>query len=1379
MSAVVDKQARTGAQKYVNFDEFVDFQVNKTRTGIRHADLLQAVVTVLLIFTGYLLAFVVADQWLIEGGVAYGPRLIMLAGVGAFLCGWTIGKIVLPYWKRVTSLYAARELEQSQPDLKSSLLTLVDLKQAQRDVSPQILSAMEKRAALQLSEIDVDDAVDRRPLMRLAVALLAVVVALCLYTILSPKPIGASILRALVPIADVGVATRTRILGVDPGEARILARSQLEVTVDVGGEIPPEATLLYSTQDHSLVDEPVVLRDTGEGLNRFRGTLSGPNGRGLLQDFTYRITAGDAVSETYSVSVSQAPYATIESVTYTYPQYMELDSKTQSGGDIDAWEGTQVTLRAVTNMPVAAATLRLHDDEDASVKAEERLMRVVDETHLELTLPWTLEFRNDGGYPHYYSIDVRTADEQRDPVPRLYGLTIRRDLPPEIKLLHPSGDIQLPANAVLPVSFSARDPDFMLRSVRMHFEQRQQLLEGRTRHLYDAPPFRARVAGRGEVDLSQFDELKPGDVLTFWLEAWDNMAPLGNRPGNRSVTPKINITVVAPASQEEVEQRRAAEAAAAEQRLEEAEAQTNPEAADAEPQPEDRPSGEEQSGTAGQDPAATDSAEDVGESQPGDDSNSGEQQTSEQQPGSDGEGTGAQSDPATERSDGAQPSPDDGSSDGEPQAGGNQNGAGEQSPSDDSNPQTSTDNDGRPASQKSRNGEARQQNSAPDPGREAADDEALERFFQEYADEIKRQQQRQQQTSDSRSGDASESNQDRDAQSDSTSADGDERGSQQQRDEPSDGEGSAGAEDGDRSGGSPNEPDGRANSQNGRDGEPSGDPQAADGPQDAQPSADPRANQDPRNTDQDQSSRGQPTGAPEDAERRNQRGDEIPPVPSDGRPSPPVLPTESPMDSDSSSSDEPSSDNAGSGEPSSENTGEQNPESGDRSSSPRPGGDPQQNQPGDAGDSGSDSQDSADPAQSGDQPRGPDNSDPGPGNPDGQRSSQPSAGENGSSQQSSEGTPSGEKGNRGDPGQSPGSQSEGAQPGKPSPGRGKPSGDGSGDPQPGGEGSQSKSGEQGGNESASGGQPADSGDASSGSQSESGSKPAGSETSDSNSDGQPASDRDQPGQRPGDDSQSEQSGDKPTERGQPRDSGEPGGSRSDGETGSGGDESPSGSKQQSDGPQENGAPQSGGEGGSEGGSSESEGSGGNGSGDGNSPQQGTSQSGGGEGQPGGAQSGLGGAGTDSSQQAGPGSGAGDADFGDGAEAANLDDKKRVTELVLRKLQDELRRGEVSEDLLQDLGWTEDKLHNFMDRLDRRLSDSGEDESPASQARRRQFHEILRGIDYSSEGRRQSADANDRPVTGGSGAIPRRPAPTEFQQIEESFRRKLSRQSRSK
>jgi hypothetical protein len=123
----------------------------------------------------------------------------------------------------------------------------------------------------------------------------------------------------------------------------------------------------------------------------------------------------------------------------------------------------------------------------------------------------------------------------------------------------------------------------------------------------------------------------------------------------------------------------------------------------------------------------------------------------------------------------------------------------------------------------------------------------------------------------------------------------------------------------------------------------------------------------------------------------------------------------------------------------------------------------------------------------------------------------------------------------------------------------------------------------------------------------------------------------------------------------------------------------------------------------------------------------------------------------------------------------LEDRRRATELVLKRLQDELQRGDVSDDLLEDLGWTEDNLRDFMSRLEQRLADSGEDRSPAAEARRRQFQEVLRGLDYSAESQQREGGDGDRPVEEGFGA-PRRPAPSEFRSDEEAFKKRLSRET---
>src|SRR4029077_2039517 len=116
-------------------------------------------------------------------------------------------------------------------------------------------------------------------------------------------------------------------------------------------------------------------------------------------------------------------------------------------GHIDGWEGTTVSVKATTNLPVKSATIVLTDVEDTEAKGEEISMQVTDETKLSAT--WKLEFRSDGTSARYYHIKVKTAKGETDPAPTQYTLRIRPDQRPEVALLSPTSDLDMPANGII------------------------------------------------------------------------------------------------------------------------------------------------------------------------------------------------------------------------------------------------------------------------------------------------------------------------------------------------------------------------------------------------------------------------------------------------------------------------------------------------------------------------------------------------------------------------------------------------------------------------------------------------------------------------------------------------------------------------------------------------------------------------------------------------------------------------------------------------------------------------------------------------------------------------------------------------------------------
>lgn len=532
--------------EFVNFDEYIDIQLRKTGSTIKSTDVLTAVVGILTLVTLYLLLFVIFDHWLVPGGFGPVTRGIMLAIVGSAACAWLVMKVIVPWRCRVSWLYAASTIEKASPALKSSLLNLVDMSRSGHEVSPEIYHSIERRAALALTHVDVNEAVDRRSLLRLSNALLAVVVLFCLYWIFSPKNPATSLWRAMVPSADVGVATRTEIFNVHPGDKDVLARSQLEVTADVRGEVPAQTFLYFTTADRKFVDERIEMRLENESARKFRCVMTGDNGGGILQNMTYRIVAGDAATPEYTIRVIHPPAAAIESIRLESPAYTRREPVVQTTGAIDALEGTRVMLKAHANMPLRPpASLQFFDDETASRRAEEIPIRITGETKLEVE--WKLEIRSDGTYPHYYRIFCTNTAGASDPSPSLYSLAIRPDQPPEIILHDPKTDLKLPANAVLPLVIEARD-DFALRYIDLNIEKDGSPVNGPT--IYSAQDDQQLKSTHNTTynwSLKDY-HFRPKDTVTFWLQAKDNRQPIANA----SKTPALRIHIIDPVPEDQV-----------------------------------------------------------------------------------------------------------------------------------------------------------------------------------------------------------------------------------------------------------------------------------------------------------------------------------------------------------------------------------------------------------------------------------------------------------------------------------------------------------------------------------------------------------------------------------------------------------------------------------------------------------------------------------------------------------------------------------------------------------------------------------------------------------------------------------------------------------
>ncbi|MEN9554826.1 MAG: hypothetical protein RLZZ232_1112, partial [Planctomycetota bacterium] len=551
--ATVSENSR---HSYVDPDQFVRFQLDQTRRRIKSNDLMVALVLAGLLLVGYVLVFTLLDHWVIAGGFRPVTRLVLLSLVVITLVAILYRSVLRRLDSHVNPLFAARVLDQSHADPDGSLLTLVDLQVAGRQPGAVIQKTLEKRAALQLVQVHVEEAVDRRSLIRLGTALFLLVLLTCLYAVFSPKSI--SLLRPLT-LANTHVATRTVLESILPGNASVPAGTHLQFQVDVAGIIPPDVRVLYTTTDRRFVDEPLTMQAT-EDDRRFQVVLPGESNRGVRQDLQYRIVAGDASSELFQIRVIQPPSAQVTSIRYQFPDYMKLPDRVEQSGMIDAWQDTSATITAESNVPLRSAVLQLSDEPSFASQATE-LPVTVDQTKLSAKLK--LQSREDGTFPRYYRIQVTDFEGHQDPEPVVYTIDVQQDQAPVVRLLDPSRDLQVAANAIIPLLVEAEDPDFLLRNVSLHYAVNGQPRQP-AEFLMDASSsgFVKRWAGSWEFQLALL-RLKPGDIVSYHIEARDNRPPLGNV----GRTGELNLRIEAELPDEKVREQLAQDREMQEQQL--------------------------------------------------------------------------------------------------------------------------------------------------------------------------------------------------------------------------------------------------------------------------------------------------------------------------------------------------------------------------------------------------------------------------------------------------------------------------------------------------------------------------------------------------------------------------------------------------------------------------------------------------------------------------------------------------------------------------------------------------------------------------------------------------------------------------------------------
>src|SRR5262245_50916967 len=146
-------------------EEFVEKQIGAARRRLRVLEFFMAGLSLALASLVFLLAVLLVDRYVeTPRGTGWGVLALYIA----FATGFVYVALFRPSRRQINPYYAARQVEQTVPNAKNSLVTWVDFEEDQQ-LPGSIRTAIGQKAARDLKGVDLNRAIENRKILWLAI----------------------------------------------------------------------------------------------------------------------------------------------------------------------------------------------------------------------------------------------------------------------------------------------------------------------------------------------------------------------------------------------------------------------------------------------------------------------------------------------------------------------------------------------------------------------------------------------------------------------------------------------------------------------------------------------------------------------------------------------------------------------------------------------------------------------------------------------------------------------------------------------------------------------------------------------------------------------------------------------------------------------------------------------------------------------------------------------------------------------------------------------------------------------------------------------------------------------------------------------------------
>lgn len=402
-------------------------------------------------------------RWLFAAGLLSG----ILAGLAA-LAGFAR--------RRLSDQAMAALLERARPGLRNTLINAIQFHE-RGDVSPEIIQGILQESQLLPERVSAVELYPRSLKRRILRGTGVLLLWICLMGYSLPGT-GRSVLRIILPFADLMQYSGTRIVHLEPGDTSLRRGQELAIRLKISGQLPQSAILLLEQQGMSA--QRFELEAESGDVFSFSGK-SAP----VFENARYRVQVGDAVSRWYDLNMLSPPVLKSWDVKVIPPAATGRPGYTIQSGDKDfaVPADSLLFLRAEVSRNLRGACV---------LQGSKVLL---DKPSLNGT---QLAGQFQVGEQGAVTLKLQSEVEALVPLP----LLILPDRPPRVILQDTALKITLQKGDPLPVGFLAED-DYAIARVGLEQILEQNAVES-LRTAVPEQEFTQRFPGRFVVDTSTF-----------------------------------------------------------------------------------------------------------------------------------------------------------------------------------------------------------------------------------------------------------------------------------------------------------------------------------------------------------------------------------------------------------------------------------------------------------------------------------------------------------------------------------------------------------------------------------------------------------------------------------------------------------------------------------------------------------------------------------------------------------------------------------------------------------------------------------------------------------------------------------------------------------